>query len=488
MKKFFILLSFAVCILKLNEQNVCIGTSTPNASAQLDVNSTDKGMLIPRMSTAEINAISSPASGLMVYNTTDSTIYIKRDTGWVAITIASPGNSTQQWNNSNGNIYNVNTNNVGIGTNSPTLGRLVVQGVASGGNTNAVFGNGSSGISFQQNWPTIGFNQYRNSVTGNGRFMSTGYAAIQYVDPSSGTLGIDMLGFGGINSLTGSGTRAMTILSNCNVGIRNGGGDASLWVSRGTGSNGTAVFAGTTYWSHFNYGTAENTYIRAGKAGGHVFINDDVTSGNIFMGAGAAKMGFNTQSPSYTIDVNQVGSRGLRLVNSGWGNLGWAWSSYKANSDASNPITYFELEYDGHSNPIVGWFDDGGSYSQNSDIRFKENIHPMESILGKVMQLKVDRYHFYHLIDTDPKKVSMGFIAQEAKAQFPELISIINCKDEQHPNDFTDHHAINYSGFSVVAIKAIQEQQQEIEALKKDNEMLKMDMGELKKLIQEKVH
>jgi len=50
--------------------NIGIGTVTPNASAALDVESTTKGFLPPQMTTAQMNAISSPATGLIIYNTT----------------------------------------------------------------------------------------------------------------------------------------------------------------------------------------------------------------------------------------------------------------------------------------------------------------------------------------------------------------------------------------------------------------------------------
>lgn len=53
---------------------VGIGTNTPSASAILDVTSTTQGAVLPRMNTTQMNAISSPVAGLIVYNS-DSTSY-----------------------------------------------------------------------------------------------------------------------------------------------------------------------------------------------------------------------------------------------------------------------------------------------------------------------------------------------------------------------------------------------------------------------------
>ena len=50
--------------------------SVPDNSAMLDVKSTSKGMLIPRMTQSQILAITTPANGLQVFCTTDSKIYV----------------------------------------------------------------------------------------------------------------------------------------------------------------------------------------------------------------------------------------------------------------------------------------------------------------------------------------------------------------------------------------------------------------------------
>jgi hypothetical protein len=60
-----------------------IGTTSPNASAQLQIDSTTRGFLLPRMTSAQRDAIASPATGLMVYNTTDNRPSFFNGTSWI---------------------------------------------------------------------------------------------------------------------------------------------------------------------------------------------------------------------------------------------------------------------------------------------------------------------------------------------------------------------------------------------------------------------
>ena len=49
--------------------NIGVGTGTPDASAELDISSTTRGFLSPRMTAAQRDAIAAPATGLQIYNT-----------------------------------------------------------------------------------------------------------------------------------------------------------------------------------------------------------------------------------------------------------------------------------------------------------------------------------------------------------------------------------------------------------------------------------
>ena len=67
-----------------NNQNIGIGTTTPVASSILELNSTTKGLLPPRGTTTQMNAISSPAEGLLYYDTTVHKLYVYDGTLWQA--------------------------------------------------------------------------------------------------------------------------------------------------------------------------------------------------------------------------------------------------------------------------------------------------------------------------------------------------------------------------------------------------------------------
>ena len=90
MKKIKVLIAAFLMIASYSlTSQVAITTdgSSGDGSAMLDLKSTDKGMLLPRMTQAQIEAISSPANGLTVFNTTDDKFYayVLADNEWKEI-------------------------------------------------------------------------------------------------------------------------------------------------------------------------------------------------------------------------------------------------------------------------------------------------------------------------------------------------------------------------------------------------------------------
>ncbi len=159
----------------------------------------------------------------------------------------------------------------------------------------------------------------------------------------------------------------MRISGTGNVGIGVNNPAASLQVARGTGVNGTAALVGTTHTSHFNYSTAENTYIRGGKDGANVLINDIAALGNV---------GIGTASPAAKLHV--VGN-----------------------------ICYT------------------GSIGACSDLRYKRNFSKIEKPLQKVLAL--NGLHYDWRVDefkenNFSQQRQIGFIAQEIEKIFPEMV------------------------------------------------------------------
>jgi hypothetical protein len=166
-------------------------------------------------------------------------------------------------------------------------------------------------------------------------------------------------------------------------------------------------------------------------------------------------VGINTQSPSASLHVNHqsgAATEGLVLSNATDAD---EWRMYVQWN--SNTLAMF------FNNTNVGNFDDvSGTYTAVSDRRMKHNISPVEPVMERVKQLEVVDYNFVH--QEDSRKYT-GLIAQDVMELFPNLVAV--------PDDESENLTMDYSGFGVLAIKAIQEQQSEIDALKKDLEDLK---------------
>jgi Chaperone of endosialidase len=132
----------------VHAQNIGIGTTTPDSSAVLDVSSNNKGLLLPRLTTIERNAIANPAKGLMVYGITDSNFYMY-DGAWRRLIPAAEAWSTKgNVNASNNFIGTTDNNSLKFRINNTWAGQLdsAKRNVSLGLNAGAGIGNGSIAI------------------------------------------------------------------------------------------------------------------------------------------------------------------------------------------------------------------------------------------------------------------------------------------------------------------------------------------------------
>ncbi len=145
-------LLLAAALPTLGFAQVGVGTSSPDASAALEVSSTTKGFLPPRMTATQRAAISSPATGMMVYQTDGTAgLYVYSGSAWIAQAewYVAPDASTSYFGlNKPSNVASGALNNLGIGTtalnalttgdNNTALGYDAAKAITSNGNSTAV--------------------------------------------------------------------------------------------------------------------------------------------------------------------------------------------------------------------------------------------------------------------------------------------------------------------------------------------------------------
>ncbi|MFI5135497.1 MAG: hypothetical protein ACHQD9_06565, partial [Chitinophagales bacterium] len=168
--------------------SVGIGTTTPNSSALLDATSTTKGMLIPRMTLAQRNAIASPATGLMIFQTNSTPgFYYYSGAAWAAVSPKSAntalsnlaatttinaallpnasstldfGSSTRNWRNG----FFGGAVKVGAVSGTPTAGMIQWNGTDFQGYNGTTWNSLTGGGGGSGPWSTFGNNIYSTNT------------------------------------------------------------------------------------------------------------------------------------------------------------------------------------------------------------------------------------------------------------------------------------------------------------------------------------
>jgi Chaperone of endosialidase len=453
MKKSF--LSLLLCsslflTTKSFAQNVAINEdgSAANPNAILDVKSFTKGILIPRVSTTGRLAIPN-TKGLLVYDSTAGSFFFNTGGGWQNMT--STASTSESWS-INGNRL-VTTPNSFLGTVDSTALIIKVNNQLSGRIdptlTNTLWGYNTGGNQGGGN-TAIGYSSMKNARGSDN--TSVGFKAL-----TNNFSGFD-------NTAIGSSS-----LTSDSSGYRNTAIGRSAMHSNGNGVQNTAIGAFSMFYN--NSGT-ENTAIGESS----LELN---SIGNRNTAVGQAALLNNTTGSNNTAIGYHAGVDSGNLTNAtAIGAFAIVRSSNKVRI-GNSAVTVIEGQV---------------PFTTPSDGRFKYQVREDVKGLDFIMQLRPVTYQFdvkgfdeqmmnaaeksstaNEVIQASYREAAAirrtGFIAQEvekaANATGYDFSGIIKPKTEQ------DHYSLSYESFVVPLVKAVQEQQQLIEDLKKQVEELK---------------
>ena len=250
-----------------------------------------------------------------------------------------------------------------------------------------------------------------------------------------------------------------------NVSIGSNSNDGAKLLIVGDGTQRVLRVQSTLGITNFLVGSNSGTTIGYGVnaspangllVGGKTILRDSVTV--------KGTLGINTAIPkadlhvSYKAPLTGTGPNGFLLENTENANS----TAVKFQLGETSGSLYLYNKAGG----LLGYFNGtSGAYSSSSDERLKNDFQPLASTLENLMKLKPLTYNYNN--QTNDKR-HVGFIAQEVEQVFPLLVS----KDINEDGN-TGNYTIDYSGFGVIAVKAIQEQQEYIEKL--ESRMLELE-------------
>ncbi|MEO8763636.1 MAG: hypothetical protein ABI416_05085 [Ginsengibacter sp.] len=90
MKKIIFLSCIFFSIKSLGQVKIGSNPGNINSNAILELESSNKGLLLPRIADVDMRAMLNPPKGLTIFNTSDNSIYFRRDTGWTRLSTTAP--------------------------------------------------------------------------------------------------------------------------------------------------------------------------------------------------------------------------------------------------------------------------------------------------------------------------------------------------------------------------------------------------------------
>ncbi len=261
-----------------------VGTNpgAKTSSAVFELESTTKGLLIPRLTAAQMNAISSPATGLMIFNTTDSCIYLYRGSigGWNS-TCALASNSAWSVLGNAGTVDGTNfigtTDNIPFNfkVNNQKAGRIGING-------ETFLGYQAGNVNTGANNTFMGYQSGIVNTTGSSNVAVGTFALNQNTTAWSNTA---------------AGFKAM--YSNTNAIGNTAVGDSALFLNT-IGTNNTAL--GNQAGSSITTGS-NNIVIGNAAQVPTATVSNQLSIGNWIYGV-SGSIGIGTNSPNATLDVS----------------------------------------------------------------------------------------------------------------------------------------------------------------------------------------
>ncbi len=274
MKKIFII---AILLSASIQAQVGIGTTTPNTSAELDIHSTTRGLLIPKLTTVQRNAIVSPATGLQIYNTNSLCVEQYNGTTWDCVGTEAAKKTEPWFGSDNNQAATSNTENmyvmgnVGIGINPP-VGVLHIKTIDAGENT-----------------PNDAASLIIGNVTGQHTEFDNNEISAMVGNQNKGEffLAAGTIWFSTWDTTDLISKKRMQIIENGNVGIGTNAPNSSLdlfhrvQLDRGLG----ASTNGADFWTSNNgvYVSEDDLYINSnadGDGNGNIYFGSDTETSN----------------------------------------------------------------------------------------------------------------------------------------------------------------------------------------------------------------